>query len=477
VTTPSAFISEVFICYARDDAEAATRIYEQLQEAGLKPWMDSKNLVPGANWDQTIQKAIRASQYFLVLLTDRSVTKRGYLQKEIKRALDFQDEKLDSDRYLIPTRMDRCTIPDRLAHLQCADLFQEGGWASLVAALSSPPVSERKAPGAGPPSVQRLGLFPIGGLPTPCFFPSVSSAAKNTLTPLQHLEILSALKHPLFLISAFDVARASREERLKINGLLTKSIEQGQTVLMDSGMYERKWLKSKWPKRDFHETLRHTPCHIAFCYDHLEPVTATVSAQVEAVVRAVLASRRTTSFQAIMPIVHASKPRDFPAICRRVAEELDPSLIAVPERELGDGIYEGVETMMKIRAELDATGRYYSVHILGTGNPLSMLMYGACGADSFDGLDWCQTIVDHTTGLLYHSQQLDFFGSQTPYGSDRTLSYLARAFSHNLSFYRSWLASISEATEAGSLGKMCATFLPGTVTEFLRLKLPGFPLS
>jgi hypothetical protein len=101
--------------------------------------------------------------------------------------------------------------------------------------------------------------------------------------------------------------------------------------------------------------------------------------------------------------------------------------------------------MRTIRETLNETGRYYPVHIVGTGNPLSILIYATCGADSFDGLDWCQTVGDHATGRLYHSLQLDFFAHQTPYGSEAKLPYLPRALAHNLMFYQGWMEKIRKS--------------------------------
>jgi hypothetical protein len=130
------------------------------------------------------------------------------------------------------------------------------------------------------------------------------------------------------------------------------------------------------------------------------------------------------------------------------------------------------KTVGAIRETLNETGRYYPVHIVGTGNPLSILVYAACGADSFDGLDWCQTVVDHTTGLLYHSLQLDFFTHQTPYGSDAKLPYLLRALAHNLMFYLGWMEKIRKAIGEGGIAEMIAKFIPPKTHSKLRELLP-----
>jgi hypothetical protein len=91
----------------------------------------------------------------------------------------------------------------------------------------------------------------------PCFFPSISSAAKSALNPTDHLEILVRLRYPLFLISAFDIARAKRKDRGHLNRLLKQAARQGQVVLMDSGLYEKKWLRlENWPVSEFYTALK-----------------------------------------------------------------------------------------------------------------------------------------------------------------------------------------------------------------------------
>lgn len=471
--------SHIFLCYTRADEASVSRLYEDLSVAGLKPWMDHRDLLPGDNWDSKIRSAIRSSRSFLVILTPNSIDKRGYLQKEIKQALDIQDEKLEGDRYVIPVRLKPCKIPDRLSHLQCADLFEDGAIERLISVLQESQApqldSEFEESNGGP---QRSGEISIGGIRTPCFFPSISGAAKNNLSPLEHLEIIVAIKFPIFLVSAFDIYNSTREEHLKINRLLDKASTQGQIILMDSGLYEKKWMHANsWPKKNFYTTLRQIPCHIAFNFDRVDTKLEKLEARelAETIIQSVIKDRQAADFNAIMPIVHTRKPEYLPEICTKIAEDLDPALIAVPERELGSGVLVGASTLVRIRKELNRTRKYYPLHILGAGNPLSILIYAACGADSFDGLDWCQTAADHESGRLYHSLQWDFFAHQTQFGSESHLSYIPRLFAHNLEFYKDWMVAIQEHLIADNIVSMIEKYIPSSiVSEILELLNGGF---
>jgi queuine/archaeosine tRNA-ribosyltransferase len=146
----------------------------------------------------------------------------------------------------------------------------------------------------------------------------------------------------------------------------------------------------------------------------------------------------------VAPIVHGETAL-LPEAARLAAELLYPVLLAVPERTLGEGIVERTRTVRKIRAALNTLEVYCPLHLLGTGNPLSIIAYALAGADSFDGLEWCQTVVDHETGRLYHLQQWDLFRHQTEWGANNSLPYIQSVLMHNLDFYGRLMAELHDA--------------------------------
>lgn len=117
-------MKNVFISYAKEDQIVAKKLYRHLKEAGLEAWLDSEDLIPGQRWKYEIKKAISNCDYFVALLSSNSVNKRGYVQKELKIALDVLDTFPPSDIFLIPVRLDDCQPTDeRLSEIHRVDLF------------------------------------------------------------------------------------------------------------------------------------------------------------------------------------------------------------------------------------------------------------------------------------------------------------------------------------------------------------------
>lgn len=307
-------------------------------------------------------------------------------------------------------------------------------------------------------------------VPLPCFFPSVSSV-KTNLMPVDYIELLDAAAHPLYLISAYDIANSCMEHQQRINGLLKKSKERGSAILMDSGNYEGFWKgEPAWKVDRFHAMCRTYEHHLCFCYDNQEPPD-TAEAISEDVVASVLRDQ-IHAIGTVVPIVHG--PADLlPAAAQKAAEQLCPVLLAVPERALGEGIAARTRSVRRIRRALNMLGFYCPLHLLGTGNPLSMIVYAMAGADSFDGLEWCQTVVDHNTGMLFHFQQWDFLRKQTEWGTNGVLPYIQSALMHNLKFYGQFMQELRVALESDTAHEFLVRYLPKNSTKIVLSAMQG----
>ncbi|MGE0085881.1 MAG: TIR domain-containing protein [Desulfococcaceae bacterium] len=117
-------MKKIFISYARADWKIAKKIYDDLKNQGLVPWMDKEDILIGQNWKVSIRQAIKESAYFLALLSSNSLTKRGYVQKELKMAMDILDEMPEPDIFILPLLLDECRPADeKLQNLHWGELW------------------------------------------------------------------------------------------------------------------------------------------------------------------------------------------------------------------------------------------------------------------------------------------------------------------------------------------------------------------
>ena len=125
----------VFLCHASRDKPAVIKLYEYLVNNGIDAWLDKEKLIPGQDWQIEIPKAVKNSDVVIVCLSPYSVTKEGFVQKEIKIALDAADEKPDGTIFIVPARLENCEVPERIGRFHWVDLFLDDGYERLVKAL------------------------------------------------------------------------------------------------------------------------------------------------------------------------------------------------------------------------------------------------------------------------------------------------------------------------------------------------------
>jgi hypothetical protein len=115
---------KVFLCHSSGDKELARELYRKLHiESWMRPWLDEEKLLPGQNWDLEIKEAVAKSDVVIVILSNNSVNKEGYVQKELHIALDIAQEKPEGTIFIIPLRIEDCMAPSRLRTLQRLDYF------------------------------------------------------------------------------------------------------------------------------------------------------------------------------------------------------------------------------------------------------------------------------------------------------------------------------------------------------------------
>jgi hypothetical protein len=124
--------------------------------------MDRKNLLGGQNWQVAIRKAVRQSSHFVAILSSNSVSKRGFVQKELREAISLLEEFPPDEIFVIPLRLENVEpAHEVLRNLHWIDLFPsyEAGLHELAKSLA-------ETPAMAPPrivsaSAEHFGKAPI----------------------------------------------------------------------------------------------------------------------------------------------------------------------------------------------------------------------------------------------------------------------------------------------------------------------------
>ena len=300
-------------------------------------------------------------------------------------------------------------------------------------------------------------------LPLPTLFLSVSSF-ETQLVPAGAVKALALARAPAILVSAWDLVPRRGPDALL--AALQDYRATGGCILLDSGNYEATRLSTRhWRVDDLKHVLTSAPHDLAFAFDRFEPTRAARRTAEKIAATAERDSAFTTA--PLMPVVHVPRLSGggylvdiLPEVAFRVAETLGPVMIGVPERELGAGIAQRVATMQAIRSVLDGLPFYQPIHLLGTGNPWTVAIMAAAGADSFDGLEWCRVVVDHQTDQLNHFQHFDLFTDQTAFAdlmvarealNDDGVDFAGKVAFHNADYFLRFDQQLRDAVGRRSL--------------------------
>jgi len=125
----------VFLCHSSEDKPVVKTLYKQLCNEDIDPWLDEEKLLPGENWDLEIRKAVKSSDIVIVCLSDQSVRKEGYVQREIKYALEIAEEKPEGTIFIIPIKLNECGVPSSLSKYQWVDFFDKDAYKKVLRSL------------------------------------------------------------------------------------------------------------------------------------------------------------------------------------------------------------------------------------------------------------------------------------------------------------------------------------------------------
>ena len=129
-------MARIFLCHASEDKAQVREVYHRLRTIdGFEPWLDEEDLLPGQEWAREIPRALQTSDFILIFLSRSSVAKRGYVQREMKLALDAWQALPEGTIHTIPVRIDDCDVPEAFRRYHWANLFEPNGFDRIVRAI------------------------------------------------------------------------------------------------------------------------------------------------------------------------------------------------------------------------------------------------------------------------------------------------------------------------------------------------------
>ncbi len=160
----------VFLSYASQDAEAATRICDALRAADVEVWFDQSELVGGDSWDAKIRGQIASCTLFVPVISAATQARgEGYFRLEWKLAVDRSHLIAHDQPFLLPVVIDTTSdaaarVPPEFRSVQWTRLpggeTSERFCARVKALLSSDAVEvagrgRQPSPGYGSTSLPR----------------------------------------------------------------------------------------------------------------------------------------------------------------------------------------------------------------------------------------------------------------------------------------------------------------------------------
>ncbi len=180
----------VFLSYASQDAEAASRICEALRNAGIEVWFDRSELRGGDAWDAQIKKQIHDCVLFIPLISAHTNARsEGYFRGEWHLATRRLHNMADDAAFLVPVVVD----DTREADARVPEEFFRAHWTRLPGGEAPPAFGQRVR--------QLLGVDHAAALATQSATPGANEPGSRTAGALRPRGAPFLRRHVLPLVA------------------------------------------------------------------------------------------------------------------------------------------------------------------------------------------------------------------------------------------------------------------------------------
>jgi hypothetical protein len=111
-------------------------LYKELESHDFHVWMDAENLKGGDKWARTTAKALRAADVVIICISSHYMPMSRNLKNELDMALEIDKSLPEDQTFIIPVRLEVCTVPDEIKPYLYLDIFTKEGTEQLYATLN-----------------------------------------------------------------------------------------------------------------------------------------------------------------------------------------------------------------------------------------------------------------------------------------------------------------------------------------------------
>jgi TolB-like protein/Tfp pilus assembly protein PilF len=247
----------VFLSYSSQDAEAALRIRDALDAAGLEVWFDKSELRGGDAWDASIRKQIRECALFVPIISANTEARsEGYFRLEWKLAVDRSHLMADDTAFLLPVALDdtleaTARVPDRFRELQWSRLpamadaraFAERALRLLAprGGLSSAPPADARSAAASASDSPSIAVLPFVNMSrdeeNEYFADGLSEELLNVLAKIRGLRVAS--RTSAFFFKGKNIDLPTVGQKLNVATILEGSVRKsGKRVRITAQLVE-----------------------------------------------------------------------------------------------------------------------------------------------------------------------------------------------------------------------------------------------
>ena len=112
----------IFLSYAREDSNLAQSIFSVVNRPDRPVFYDKDLLLPGMDWRFELEEKMSTCRLFLSIVSENSVEKEGFVQKELRTAYERAELMPDGKIFIVPIRHGNVHVPRKLSRYQWIDV-------------------------------------------------------------------------------------------------------------------------------------------------------------------------------------------------------------------------------------------------------------------------------------------------------------------------------------------------------------------